>query len=68
MRHETNTFPPPSGAEPGAHAWAMDAWSDLIFERQGLGGVATELAVLTVWAVALMAVATWRLHAVLTRP
>ena len=50
------------------HAWAMDAWSDLIFDRQGLGGITTELAVLTAWAVALLAVATWRLHAALTRP
>ena len=49
------------------HAWAMDAWSDLIFDRQGLGGIAAELGVLTVWAMALMAVATWRLHAALTR-
>ena len=50
------------------HAWAMDAWRDLIFDRQGLSGIATELDVLTAWAVALLAVATWRLHGALTRP
>jgi ABC-2 type transport system permease protein len=50
------------------HAWAMDGWNDLIFERRGLAGIGAELGVLTVWAVALLAVATWRLHRALTKP
>ncbi|MEZ5142977.1 MAG: ABC transporter permease [Acidimicrobiales bacterium] len=38
------------------HAWAMEAWTKLIFEGQGLGGIAGDLAVLAVWGVVLVSV------------
>ncbi len=38
------------------HAWAMEAWTKLIFEGQGLAAIAVDLAVLSVWAVALLVV------------
>ncbi len=36
------------------HAWAMEAWTKLIFEGQGIGAIAVDLLVLAVWAVALL--------------
>ena len=48
------------------HAWAMDAWQDLVFDRAGLAAVAPELGVLAAWAAALLVVAAWRLHRALT--
>ena len=50
------------------HAWAMDAWSALIFDGEALAGITTELAVLAGWAAVLLLVATVRLHRVLVRP
>ncbi|HUI03459.1 MAG TPA: ABC transporter permease [Acidimicrobiales bacterium] len=43
------------------HAWAVDAWTALIARGAGFAGIATDLAVLVAFAVALMALATWRL-------
>lgn len=42
-------------------AWAMDAWNQIINDGAGLAGIATELAVLTGFAVALSALAVWAL-------
>jgi len=36
------------------HAWAMEAWTKLIFEGQGIGAIAIDLAVLAVWAAVLL--------------
>jgi ABC-2 type transport system permease protein len=49
------------------HAWAMDAFIDLIAEDAGLTGIAANLAVLLGFAVVLLTVATWRLHRALVR-
>lgn len=38
------------------HAWAMEGWTKLIFEGQGLVGIAGDLAVLAVWGVVLVTV------------
>lgn len=45
------------------HAWAMDAWITLVFDRGGLGDITTELAVLAGFAVVLLGLASWRLRA-----
>ena len=50
------------------HAWAMDAWSALIFDGEALAGITTDLAVLAGWAAVLLVVATVRLRRVLVRP
>jgi ABC-2 type transport system permease protein len=49
------------------HAWAMDAWSGLVLDGEGVGGVAVPLLVLLGYAVALGALSTWRLRLSLTR-
>ena len=49
------------------HAWAMDAFIDLISEDAGLAGIAGQLAVLAGFAAVLLAVATWRLRRALVR-
>ena len=49
------------------HAWAMDAFIDLISEDAGLAGIAGKLAVLAGFAAVLLAVATWRLRRALVR-
>lgn len=43
-------------------AWAMDAFIALIARDAGLAGITRQLAVLAAFAVALLAVATWRLR------
>jgi ABC-2 type transport system permease protein len=48
------------------HAWAMDAWIALIFDREGVGGIAGELAVLAAFAVVLGLFARRRLRRALT--
>lgn len=48
------------------HAWAMDAWAELIFDREGFGAIAPELGVLAVWATALLLVAAARLNRSIT--
>jgi len=47
-------------------AWAMDAWIALIFDREGVGGIAVELAVLAAFAVVLGLFARRRLRRALT--
>ncbi|MEZ5184862.1 MAG: ABC transporter permease [Candidatus Nanopelagicales bacterium] len=42
-------------------AWAMDAWNEIINDGAGLAGVATQLAVLTGFAVVLSGSAVWAL-------
>jgi ABC-2 type transport system permease protein len=49
------------------HAWAMDAFIDLISEDAGLAGIAGKLAVLLGFAAVLLTVASWRLHRALRR-
>jgi ABC-2 type transport system permease protein len=49
------------------HAWAMDAWIALVFERQGVGGIAVELAALAGFAVVLGFLARRVLRTALTR-
>lgn len=49
------------------HAWAMDAWIDLVFDGERIAAIAPELAVLAAWTVALLALASWRLSHALTR-
>ena len=49
------------------HAWAMDAFIDLISEDAGLAGIAGRLAVLLGFAAVLLTVASWRLQRALHR-
>jgi ABC-2 type transport system permease protein len=49
------------------HAWGNDAFSDLLASGAGLADVLPELAILLGYAAVLLALATWRLHAALTR-
>lgn len=44
------------------HAWAMDAWVELVAFGRGLAAIGTELAVLGGWALVLVALAVWRLR------
>ena len=44
------------------HAWAMDGFIALIARGEGVAGIALQLAVLLGFAVALLALATWRLR------
>jgi ABC-2 type transport system permease protein len=44
------------------HAWAMDAWIELIGRGGGVGDVSRELAVLAGYVVVLFPVAAWRLR------
>lgn len=48
------------------HYWAMTAWQQLIFDGADLGAVLGRLGVLVAIAGSLLAVATWRLHRMLT--
>jgi len=48
------------------HAWAMDGWIALIFDREGVGGIAVELAILAAFAVVLGLFARRRLRRALT--
>jgi ABC-2 type transport system permease protein len=48
------------------HAWAMDAWIGLIFEGDGVGAIAPQLAVLAAFAVGLALLARHRLRRALT--
>lgn len=49
------------------HAWAMDAWIELVFGGEGVGGIVVELAVLAGFASVLAVLAARRLRQVLTR-
>ena len=44
------------------HAWAMDAWIELIGRGGGVGDIVTELAVLAGFVAVLLPLATWRLR------
>jgi ABC-2 type transport system permease protein len=48
------------------HAWAMDGWIALVFDREGVAGIATDLAVLAAFAIALGLLARRRLRRALT--
>jgi linearmycin/streptolysin S transport system permease protein len=44
------------------HGWAMDAFIGLVFAHHGVGGIAGQLGVLTLYGVALLTLATFRLR------
>jgi ABC-2 type transport system permease protein len=48
------------------HAWANDAFAQLIANGASITGILPQLGVLTVYAVTLLTLATWRLRRVLT--
>jgi ABC-2 type transport system permease protein len=48
------------------HAWAMDAWGDLIFGGDGVARIAPDLGVLAGFAAAFGLLAAWRLRRALT--
>lgn len=49
------------------HAWALDAFAELVQRRGGLFDILPELGVLVAYAVVLGLIAIWRLRAVITR-
>ena len=49
------------------HAWAIDAFAELVQRRGSLVDILPELGVLAAYAVVLGLVATWRLRAVITK-
>lgn len=49
------------------HAWALDAFAELVQRGGGLFDILPELGVLVAYAVVLGLIATWRLRAVITR-
>lgn len=48
------------------HAWAMDAWIELIGRGGGFGDILTELAVLAGFIAVLFPLGAWRLHRAIT--
>lgn len=50
------------------HAWANDAFAELVRRGGGVGDIVVELAVLLAVAAVLVTIASWRLHRVLVRP
>lgn len=48
------------------HAWAMDAWIELIGRGRGVGDILTELAVLAGFVAVLFPLAAWRLRRTIT--
>jgi ABC-2 type transport system permease protein len=50
------------------HAWAIDAFSELIRHGGGTVDILGELGVLALYAVVLFSLAAWRLRVALTRP
>jgi ABC-2 type transport system permease protein len=49
------------------HAWAIDAFGELVQRRGNLFDILPELGVLAAYAVVLGLIATWRLRAVITK-
>jgi ABC-2 type transport system permease protein len=49
------------------HAWAIDAFAELVQRRGNLFDILPELGVLAAYAVVLGLIATWRLRAVITK-
>ena len=50
------------------HAWAMDGFAELLRRDGTVFDILTELGVLAAYAAALLAIASWRLRVVITRP
>lgn len=50
------------------HAWAIDAFSELIRHDGSTMDILTELGVLVVYATVLFVLAAWRLRVAITRP
>lgn len=49
------------------HAWAVDAWIEVLSRGAGVAGIATQLAVLAAFAALLLGVSSWRLGRSLAR-
>lgn len=49
------------------HAWAIDAFAELVRHDAGVVDILPQLGVLALFAVVLLGLATWRLRAVITR-
>ena len=49
------------------HAWALDGYAELVRRGGTIVDILPELAVLTAYAVVLMALASWRLRVAITR-
>jgi linearmycin/streptolysin S transport system permease protein len=47
------------------HAWAYDAFTQLVAHGATIGDIGRQLAVLAAFAIGLLALATWRLRRVL---
>lgn len=50
------------------HAWALDGFAELVRRNGTIVDILPELGVLIVYAAVLLALASWRLRAVITRP
>lgn len=50
------------------HAWALDAYAELVRRGGGILDILLELGVLTAYAAALLGLASWRLRVAITRP
>ena len=55
-------------AHAAPHAWAIDAFSELIRRDGSITDIVAELGALTLYAAALFALAAWRLRVAITRP
>jgi ABC-2 type transport system permease protein len=49
------------------HAWALDGYAELVRRGGNTLDILPELAVLTAYAIVLLALASWRLRVALTR-
>jgi ABC-2 type transport system permease protein len=49
------------------HAWALDGYAELVRRGGGTLDILPELAVLSAYAIVLLALAAWRLRVALTR-
>jgi ABC-2 type transport system permease protein len=50
------------------HAWALDGFAELVRHNGSVVDILPQLGILTLYATLLLALASWRLRAVLTRP
>jgi ABC-2 type transport system permease protein len=49
------------------HAWALDAFAQVLRRDGGIGDILPELGVLALFAIALLALASWRMRVAITR-
>ncbi|MDH4118419.1 MAG: ABC transporter permease [Acidimicrobiia bacterium] len=50
------------------HAWANEAFAEILRRGAGVGDIVTQLGVLAAFAAGLLAIASWRMRSVITRP